>query len=105
MTHLQHRACQNCIAFNRQNQQGEPTCWNLVSLDGRQPTASDWCDDHRDGMEDAMLDEVLDQLPFDDCGEDVESEIADRVKAVDHFNRRLFEARRTTAQAMKVAAS
>lgn len=80
----------NSAAFNRQNQQGKPACWNLVSLDGREPTTSDWCNGHVSVMEAALLDEVL---PFDD-----------RIKAVGDFTQIMFEARRTTALAMAKAA-
>lgn len=102
---IEKRNCRNCVAFNGPNQQGEPTCWNLVSVDGRQPTAVDWCDGHRDKAEGEMLDEVLDRLPFDDCGDNAQAELHDRIKAVHQFNARLEKARHATAQAVTKAAS
>ena len=98
--HNLHRACENCAAFNPPNRQGEPSCWNLVSFGGCEPTATNLCDDHLDAMENAMLDAVLEPLPFDDCGDTAESELADRLKALDDFKHRMFAARRTTAQAL-----
>lgn len=97
-----HRTCQSCTAFAPG---ANPTCLNLVSLDGREPTASDWCDNHLDTMETQMLDEVLDGMPFDDCGDNIDSEVADRIQAVTRFNQRLTQARYITKKAVAAAAS
>lgn len=88
------RTCQTCAAFNSEPLQDEPTCWNLVSTPAGQPVAGGCCPDHRDEWEDAQLNAVLAQLPFDQCGDNAEAQLAARIKAMDSFNSRMYMARK-----------
>lgn len=97
------RTCQTCAAFNPAPLQDEPTYWNFVSIDSRQPAAGDACPDHLDSWEDGLIDAALEGLPFDATGEKAPEQLAARMQAMNNTRADLHRTRSLVAKVIAKA--
>lgn len=88
------RNCENCASFNRSPSDGDPACWNMVSIiEGygtpaeliREPGPTDWCDRHQTQAEDeaqtAFIDANRDALMAAICADAERQERQDQARA------------------------